>query len=68
MGTIGVVELEVVVQVPAEAGVLGGQVASEAGLPTLVEDGLLDPLDAAVGSGSTGPDIDVLGVELDEGY
>ena len=54
-------------QVPLEPGVFGRQVACEGGLPTFLEQGLLNTLYATVGGGPSGPDIDVLDAEHGQG-
>src|SRR6266571_5103926 len=64
VGPVGVVVVQVPVQVESEAGVLGDEVAGERGLPAHLEDGLLDPLHHAVGLGAPGPDEQVAGPEL----
>jgi hypothetical protein len=66
VGAVGVVKLEVALQVEPKAGVLGNQIAGEGGLPTLLQDGLLHSLHAAVGLRPARPDEDVTDVELGE--
>jgi hypothetical protein len=56
VGPFGVVVAQIAFQIEPEAGLLGNQVASEGGLPALLRDGLLDPLDTAIGLGSASPD------------
>jgi len=51
VGAFGVVVAKVTVKVEPQPGLLGDEVAGEGRLPALVQDGLLDPLDTAVGLG-----------------
>jgi len=67
VGAIGVVVGEVLVEVALEGGHLGHQRAGEGGPPALLEDGQLQPLDAAVRVGSAGLDEALAGTELVDG-
>ena len=51
VGPFGVVVAEIMFQVEPEAGLVGDQIAGEGGLPALLQDGLLHPLDTAIGLG-----------------
>ena len=47
VGAFGVVVAQVALQIQAQPGLFGDQVTGEGRFPALVQDGLLDPLDAA---------------------
>jgi hypothetical protein len=64
VGALAVVVAPIALQVEAEAGLLGDQVAGEGRLPALLQDGLLDPLHAPIGLGPTGPDEALAGARL----
>ncbi|MFZ0712990.1 MAG: hypothetical protein WAN02_02100 [Mycobacterium sp.] len=59
VGAVGVVEVEVLVEVLAEPAVGDVEVAGEAGSPAFLEDGFVEALDVAVGLGAAGVDAGV---------
>src|SRR4029453_4499339 len=63
VGAFGVVVAQVAFQIQPQAGLLGDEVAGKGRLPALVQDGLLHPLDAAVGLRAAGPEEAVAGAE-----
>jgi hypothetical protein len=67
VGPFGVVVAQIALQIQAEAGLLGDEIAGEGWLPAFVQDGLLDSLDTAVGLRSAGTDEAVPGSQLGDG-
>ena len=61
VGSVGVVVVQVLVEVTSQSGDFGCEVASEGGFPALFEDGEVDSFYAPVGLGSTCSDEPMLG-------
>jgi hypothetical protein len=59
--------VEIAFQIQAEADLLGDEVAGEGGLPALIQDGLLDPLDTPIRLRPASPDEGMPGLELGDG-
>ena len=67
MGAVVVVGVEVFVEVALEGGRLGHERAGESWPPALLEDGQLEPFDAAVGVRPAGLDEALARAELFDG-
>ncbi len=63
VGAVGVVDVELALEVAPEAGGLGGRVARESRLPALLEECPRDAFDAAVGGRRSGSEVEVRDIE-----